>query len=129
MHLRCALRCPTGPMRWRATQFVRWAPLWRQMHSTNIVHGDLTSSNVLAVSSSELVLIDFGLVASSSLVEDRAVDLYVLERALVSTHGHYEPPLFDTFAAAYAAVSAKNAEVLVHLEDVRSRGRKKLAFG
>lgn len=32
------------------------------------------------------VLIDFGLAYQSSLVEDRAVDLYVLERAFASTH-------------------------------------------
>jgi tRNA A-37 threonylcarbamoyl transferase component Bud32 len=32
------------------------------------------------------VLIDFGLAYTSSLTEDKAVDLYVLERAFASTH-------------------------------------------
>jgi TP53 regulating kinase-like protein len=32
------------------------------------------------------VLIDFGLAHQSTSVEDKAVDLYVLERALSSTH-------------------------------------------
>ncbi len=35
---------------------------------------------------SSQVLIDFGLSYHSTLVEDKAVDLYVLERAFVSTH-------------------------------------------
>jgi tRNA A-37 threonylcarbamoyl transferase component Bud32 len=37
------------------------------------------------------VLIDFGLSYVSSLVEDKAVDLYVLERAFASTHPDSEP--------------------------------------
>ena len=42
------------------------------------------------------VLIDFGLSFQSGLVEDKAVDLYVLERAFSSTHPQSE--------ALYAAV-------------------------
>eukprot|EP00897_Mesotaenium_endlicherianum_P005343 jgi/Mesen1/4837/ME000244S04019 len=34
----------------------------------------------------QLVLIDFGLASNSQLAEDKAVDLYVLERALLSLH-------------------------------------------
>ena len=34
------------------------------------------------------MLIDFGLSYQSSMNEDQAVDLYVLERALISTHAH-----------------------------------------
>jgi TP53 regulating kinase-like protein len=37
------------------------------------------------------VLIDFGLAYTSSLTEDKAVDLYVLERAFASTHPDSEP--------------------------------------
>ena len=36
-----------------------------------------------------LVLIDFGLAANATLPEDKAVDLYVLERAITSAHSHY----------------------------------------
>jgi len=35
-------------------------------------------------------LIDFGLASVSRLVEDKAVDLYVLERAFISTHPNAE---------------------------------------
>lgn len=36
--------------------------------------------------SEKIVLIDFGLSYIKNSVEDKAVDLYVLERAFVSTH-------------------------------------------
>ena len=47
------------------------------------------------------VLIDFGLSYHSSLVEDKAVDLYVLERAFASTHPDSEP-LFAAVLNTYA---------------------------
>lgn len=62
------------------------------MHDADIVHGDLTTSNILFKSDSssdrfaDVVLIDFGLGAMKPSIEDKAVDLYVLERAFVSTH-------------------------------------------
>jgi len=72
-----------------------------RLHACNIVHGDLTTSNIMvrdneeggattaggdAGATTSLVLIDFGLSYSSTLLEDKAVDLYVLERAFLSTH-------------------------------------------
>lgn len=59
-----------------------------QIHAIDVIHGDLTTSNMLLRSSSppSIVLIDFGLSYVSTLIEDKAVDLYVLERALASTH-------------------------------------------
>ncbi|KAJ9053449.1 serine/threonine-protein kinase bud32 [Entomophthora muscae] len=67
------------------------------MHELNIIHGDLTTSNVMIRTSSgkqeseiedlaSTVLIDFGLSSVSSQPEDKAVDLYVLERAFQATH-------------------------------------------
>ena len=46
------------------------------------------------------VLIDFGLSNNSSLAEDKAVDLYVLERAFQSTHPSSEH-LFSTILHSY----------------------------
>lgn len=46
------------------------------------------------------VLIDFGLSYQSTLIEDKAVDLYVLERAFASTHPDSEP-MFRTVLTAY----------------------------
>ncbi len=72
-----------------------------KMHDAEIIHGDLTTSNFMVqqpssevdgtTSSSSgdsrtVVLIDFGLGMMKPTIEDKAVDLYVLERAFVSTH-------------------------------------------
>ncbi|XP_022971412.1 EKC/KEOPS complex subunit bud32 isoform X2 [Cucurbita maxima] len=58
-----------------------------KLHDGGLIHGDLTTSNMLVRSSTnELVLIDFGLSFTSTIPEDKAVDLYVLERALLSMH-------------------------------------------
>lgn len=46
-------------------------------------------------------MIDFGLSYHSGLVEDKAVDLYVLERAFSSTHPD-SAPLFASVLTAYA---------------------------
>lgn len=52
------------------------------------------------------VLIDFGLSYQSGLVEDKAVDLYVLERAFASTHPESED-LFAKVLESYEKESAK----------------------
>lgn len=61
-----------------------------KMHYTDVVHGDLTTSNMMIVENEseihDIILIDFGLGMTRPVIEDKAVDLYVLERALISTH-------------------------------------------
>lgn len=70
-----------------------------ELHSAGIIHGDLTTSNMLHQSSSpqnlfaHIWLIDFGLAQVSRLAEDRAVDLYVMERALTATHSLFSSKL------------------------------------
>ena len=71
------------------------------------MHGDLTTSNAVCRAADDVVLIDFGLAGASAQVEDRAVDLYVLERALASTHRDADG-LVAAVLAAYAA-AARNA--------------------
>ena len=128
-----ALRAQLGDAAFDARGAMRtFGALVARLHdAAGVVHGDLTTSNVLAASADALTLIDFGLASASLLAEDRAVDLYVLERALASTHGEFEPPLFPDFFDAYcAALPADTADAVARkLDTVRARGRKKLAFG
>lgn len=73
-------------------------------------------------------LIDFGLTTASIQDEDKAVDLYVLERAFAATHPAAEP-LFQEVLRAYGE-SYKGAKgVLKRLEGVRLRGRKRSMLG
>ncbi|XP_033116602.1 EKC/KEOPS complex subunit TP53RK-like [Anneissia japonica] len=101
------------------------------MHDIDVIHGDLTTSNILIKRPFEdlhLVLIDFGLSHVSKLLEDKGVDLYVLERALLSTHPNTEI-FFERILQNYSQKSKKSKEVLVKLEEVRMRGRKRLMVG
>lgn len=76
----------------------------------------------------DIYLIDFGLTTATIADEDRAVDLYVLERAFAATHPAAEP-LFQEVLRAYGE-SYKGAKgVLRRLADVRLRGRKRSMLG
>ncbi|KAI5998343.1 kinase-like domain-containing protein [Pisolithus orientalis] len=101
-----------------------------KMHIADIIHGDLTTSNMmLRRGEKDLVLIDFGLAYHSSLVEDKAVDLYVLERAFASTHPDAEP-LFNSVLASYETHLGKHwSAIKKRLDDVRLRGRKRSMVG
>lgn len=90
----------------------------RAIHDAGIVHGDLTTSNVL-VSDGGLFLIDFGLSAFSDHVEDKAVDLHLLFHALSAKHP--DLPLWENVRGGYGADEA----VWQRFEDVERRGRYK----
>ncbi|XP_067096725.1 EKC/KEOPS complex subunit TP53RK [Osmerus mordax] len=104
-----------------------------RMHDEDVVHGDLTTSNMLLKSSAEsgeidLVLIDFGLSYISALPEDKGVDMYVLEKAFLSTHPNTEA-MFEKLLKSYAASSKKSLAVIKKLDEVRLRGRKRSMVG
>ena len=108
-----------------------------KMHANGVVHGDLTTSNLMlrpgkedkrGALEGEVVLIDFGLASQSTQDEDRAVDLYVLERAYGSTHPGAEA-LFGEVLKAYGESFKQANTVLRKLEDVRMRGRKRSMIG
>ncbi|XP_057702871.1 EKC/KEOPS complex subunit TP53RK [Corythoichthys intestinalis] len=104
-----------------------------KMHDEDVIHGDLTTSNMLLRSppkdgESDIVLIDFGLSYISALPEDKGVDLYVLEKAFLSTHPKSEV-LFETLLKSYTASSKKSGTVIKKLDEVRLRGRKRSMVG
>lgn len=94
------------------------------LHGQNIIHGDLTTSNVLMTEENALFLIDFGLSIHTMKIEDRAVDIHLLEQALESTHYKNKEELFEAFLKGYSQ-SKNYEEVIQRLNIVRSRGRNK----
>jgi len=99
------------------------------LHDGGLVHGDLTTSNMLVrESDGALVIIDFGLSYTSSIAEDKAVDLYVLERACTSAHSK-AGPIFEKILAAYKAKSKYWNPTLNKFAEVRMRGRKRSMVG
>ncbi|KAM9296482.1 EKC/KEOPS complex subunit TP53RK [Gastrophryne carolinensis] len=100
-----------------------------RMHEEDVIHGDLTTSNMLLRGPGlELVLIDFGLSFTSALPEDKGVDLYVLEKAFLSTHPNTED-VFSALLKSYSSASKRSAAVIKKLDEVRLRGRKRSMVG
>lgn len=100
-----------------------------KMHSIGVFHGDLTTSNILRKEDDTLVLIDFGLSHFNPSIEDKAVDLYVLEKAFMSTHSYFSylfPVIFDGYKNVY---NSNIQAVINQYQNVRERGRKRLSFG
>ncbi|MBT4870692.1 MAG: Kae1-associated serine/threonine protein kinase [Candidatus Diapherotrites archaeon] len=57
----------------------------KKIHEQDIIHGDLTTSNIL-VDGEELCFIDFGLGYFSQKIEDKATDLIVFKKTFNATH-------------------------------------------
>jgi TP53 regulating kinase and related kinases len=109
----------------------------RKMHDHNIIHGDLTTSNMMIrlkqdeslITINNLIMIDFGLSSYSASPEDKGVDLYVLERALLSTHSK-QPDFFPVILEAYKGNNTKGCQEIINkFEEVRARGRKRTMIG
>ncbi len=92
------------------------------LHKNDIIHGDITTSNVI-VKEKELYLIDFGLGFFSRGVEDKAVDIHLLEEALLSTHSTLKDKFFTAFCESYKKEYSDSTAVFVRLEEIRQRGR------
>lgn len=123
-----------------------------RLHNHGMVHGDLTTSNMIIAKKNndddnnsqkrELTLIDFGLSKNVQSAEERAVDLYVLERALQSTHPNLPESFWECFLQVYKKETTdkshgessnkknnKQQDTLSRLDQVRQRGRKRECFG
>jgi Kae1-associated kinase Bud32 len=93
-----------------------------RLHAHNIIHGDLTTSNMI-LSSGRLFLIDFGLGYFSSRAEDRGVDLAVLHEAVRSTHFEHLNSLWTIIVKSYSASFGGAERGLKALENIEKRGR------
>lgn len=98
-----------------------------KIHDKNIIHGDLTTSNMI-YSKSEVYFIDFGLGFSSSRAEDRAVDLHVLKEALEAKHYKFADKIWKIILSFYKKTSVHSYLTLKQLEKVESRGRYKAQY-
>lgn len=102
-----------------------------RLHAAGIVHGDLTTSNLIlldderasragtggatAGTSRSVAFIDFGLGAVSNEIEDKGVDLHVLMEALEATHsGELSEAVLRGYGACpdHGAVEAKVREIV-----------------
>jgi TP53 regulating kinase-like protein len=95
-----------------------------KLHSYGIIHGDLTTSNMI-VKDDELFFIDFGLGFMSQRPEDKATDLHLLHEALESTHFDVLEKAWQTVLKAYNEQYSDGKKVIKTLLEVEKRGRYK----
>ncbi|MCX6814081.1 MAG: KEOPS complex kinase/ATPase Bud32 [Candidatus Aenigmarchaeota archaeon] len=95
-----------------------------KLHSNGIIHGDLTTSNMI-FKDGRLYIIDFGLGKISGKIEDQAVDLYLLYEALKSTHLKRLNEAWEGILKAYKQNYSKSKEVLNRVLKIEKRRRYK----
>lgn len=98
-----------------------------KFHNLNIIHGDITSSNMMVNDKNQLVFIDFGLGRYSDLFEDKAVDLLVLKKSLQSIDYNTAIKIFDNvlegYADEYKDDSLNREQIIKKINEIESRGR------
>lgn len=92
-----------------------------KLHAGNLIHGDLTTSNVL-VSDKKLVLIDFGLGFFSAKIEDQAVDLLSLKKMFLATHSEI-PGGIEWILACYQKGYSNAKAVIAKMAQIEQRSR------
>jgi TP53 regulating kinase-like protein len=96
-----------------------------RLHSNGIVHGDLTTSNMILRNEAKLFFIDFGLSDYSSEAEARGVDLLLMSRAFKSTHFALHSDAFEAVIGGYKQVLGRNVTkfVIEKMREIETRGR------
>ncbi|PWR71937.1 bifunctional N(6)-L-threonylcarbamoyladenine synthase/serine/threonine protein kinase [Methanospirillum lacunae] len=91
------------------------------LHNAGIVHGDLTTSNMI-LKNDRCYLIDFGLGYTSTEIEARGVDIHVLFQVLESTAPD-EIHLKEAFIDGYRETFSEADDVLIREHEIDMRGR------
>jgi len=96
-----------------------------KLHRYGIIHGDLTTSNMILNSEGKIVFVDFGLGEKTKELEARGVDLHLMKRALQSTHFRFAKECFDAIVMGYSKVVGNETvkSVLDQIKEIERRGR------
>ncbi|MBI2140658.1 Kae1-associated serine/threonine protein kinase [Candidatus Woesearchaeota archaeon] len=96
------------------------------LHNKGIIHGDLTTSNMIFCSrENKIYFIDFGLSFFSEKVEDKAVDLHLLKEALESRHYRVWEGCCKAALEGYRHKAKDAGKVIERIKIVEKRGRYK----
>jgi TP53 regulating kinase and related kinases len=96
-----------------------------KLHKNGLVHGDLTTSNMIVAKRGKIFFVDFGLSDRSGELEAQGVDLHLLKRALQSTHFQNAEECFTAVLQGYTNVVGSEATttVLDKVKEIEKRGR------
>jgi TP53 regulating kinase-like protein len=109
----------------RETVCFKVGELIGNLHRHGIIHGDLTTSNMILTADDRVFFVDFGLGERTPELEARGVDLHLLKRALQSTHYQFAEDCFAAVVKGYAAVIGETEakDVLAKAREIERRGR------
>jgi TP53 regulating kinase-like protein len=104
---------------------VKIGELIGKMHKRGVIHGDLTTSNMILSGEGKIFLVDFGLGEKNMELEARGVDLHLMKRALQSTHYQFAEECFRNVLKGYSAVLDGEAaeKVFEKIREIERRGR------
>lgn len=96
-----------------------------KLHQYGLVHGDLTTSNMLMNADGQLFLVDFGLGDKTFELEAQGVDLHLLRQALQSTHFKFADTCFAAILKGYAGIAGQSVaeSILMKIREIEKRGR------
>ncbi len=94
-----------------------------RLHDCGIIHGDLTTSNlILRKEGDSVVFIDFGLGKISDLIEDKGVDLLVFKKAINGIHHDISLECFDSIIEGYSG-ARDYKKIVAKIDEIEGRGR------
>jgi len=95
-----------------------------RLHGRGIMHGDLTTANVI-IRNDSLVFIDFGLSIHSSRIEDHAVDLRLIKETITGAHAPIAASGIEALFDGYRDVVGERVTAAVQrqLREIEKRGR------
>lgn len=104
---------------------VKIGTLVGKMHHHGMVHGDLTTSNMILAGDGRIFLVDFGLGEKTRENESRGVDLHLMKRGLQSTHHEFCEECFRSIRRGYSSVlgEEKAKKVFEKIREIERRGR------
>jgi TP53 regulating kinase-like protein len=95
------------------------------LHSHGLIHGDLTTSNMILNPEGKIFFVDFGLGEKNIEIEAKGVDLHLLKRALQSTHYQFWEECLKNVLRGYTSVLGIEAAEKVYekIREIEKRGR------
>jgi len=93
-----------------------------KLHSNNIVHGDMTTSNMI-LKDGQIYFIDLSLGEFTQRIEDKAVDMKLLKEALKSTHFKIFDEAWNDILHGYGKEYKNANSVLDQLKEIEKRAR------
>lgn len=96
-----------------------------KLHSNSLIHGDLTTSNMIMDPQGKVFLVDFGLGEKNDELEARGVDLHLMKRALESTHYQFAEDCYLSVLNGYGSVvgSKELKNISEKIKEIERRGR------